>query len=188
MRLAADGQPREVSIGELNRATSAVVRSLTPGERLVITRHGEPQAVVLSVRDAVELVVVPRLAALAAAGERDFRSGRVETVEPPGPLALLLAQEAAACYESMNRRDRTDLRALLVRGEAEEERLLWLRSRRWLVSFTYPDAEAVLVLGVFEVAELERELVGEEVWLARARRDLERRLHARDRGRLPSSG
>jgi prevent-host-death family protein len=181
----AEQRVRTIGARMLRHRTADVVRTVTAGERLIVTRHGEPQAVVLSLDDALELLVEPELAALAAEAERDFREGRVEAVDPPGPYPVLLSTDAADAYGRMNRQDQSALRVALVRRRADEGRLLWLRSRRWLVSFSYPDAETVLVNAVFERKELERELIGDEIWLARARRDLERMRHARDLARLP---
>jgi hypothetical protein len=95
-----------------------------------------------------------------AAAEMDFREGRVEPVEPPGPHGVVLASGAARMFQRMNPRDRANLRSALVRARADEERLMWLRSGLWLVLFSYPDAETVLVCAVFDARELERELVG----------------------------
>jgi hypothetical protein len=86
----------------------------------------------------------------------------------------------------MNPRDRYELRVAVVGGKAEMRRPVWLRSRRWILSVSYPDDETVLVCAALEVRELERDLIGEEIWLARERRDLERRLHARDLAGLPA--
>ena len=109
----------------------------------------------------------------------------IEPIEPPGPYAVVLAREAASAYARMKASDRRALRTALVRGLADERRLLWLRSRRWVVAFAHLDSETVLVTPAFEARELERELIGEELYAAQARRNRERRLHARDLTRLP---
>jgi prevent-host-death family protein len=46
---------REVSVRELNRATSRVVAGAVDGERVIVTRHGRPIAVILSIEQAVDL-------------------------------------------------------------------------------------------------------------------------------------
>jgi prevent-host-death family protein len=198
MTVLRDGEVGEVSVGKvsvgkLNRSTSRVLRAVRTGERLIVTRHGQPQAVLLSMSDAIELLVEPELPALAVAAERDFREGRVEAVEPPGPCPVVLAQAAADSYVRMTPRDRFELRLAAVRGLAEEGTPVWLKSRRWIISVLYLVAESegtghetVVVCGAFEVRELERELIGEEIWDARARRHGERMLHARDLERLPA--
>ena len=170
---------------ELQRRGADVVRSVTDGTRTVLTRHGEPQAVIVSIRDWIELLAEARVAALDPEAARDFREGAVEPIEPPGPYAVVLAREAASAYARMKASDRRALRTALVRGLADERRLLWLRSRRWVVAFAYPDPETVLVTAAFEARELERELIGEELYAAQARRNRARRLHARDLTRLP---
>jgi prevent-host-death family protein len=182
----ADLEIREVGARELRHRTAHVVRSLRAGERVVLTRHGEPQAVMLTIHDAIELLVEGQLAPLAAEAGRDFREGAIEPVEPPGPHPVVLAQQAAEAYRRMKPRDRYELRVAVVGGKAEDGRPVWLRSGRWIVSVSYPDDETVLVGAALEVRELERELIGEEIWLARERRDLERRLHARDLAGLPA--
>jgi prevent-host-death family protein len=171
---------REVGARELRHQTAKVIGSVRDGERLILTRHGQPQALALSIDDGIELIIEPELTALADAAQRDLGAGRLQTLEPPGPYPVLLAQEAAAAYEQMNKQDRARLRSALVRGRADERRLLWLPSRRWLVAFSYSDESMALVHGAFEVGEVERALIGEQIWLARERRTLERRLHARD--------
>jgi prevent-host-death family protein len=181
-----DWEIRELAIGELNRSTSRVVREVADGQRIIVTRHGEPQAVILSIGDAIELLVEGQVGALSTEATRDFQEGAIEAVEPPGPHPVMLARDAAAAYARMNPRDRVELRVAVVRGLADEGRPVWLRSRRWIISVSYPDDETVLVCAAFAVRQLERELIGEEIWLARERRDLERRLHARDLERLPA--
>jgi len=182
----ADQEVREVGARELCRHTADVLRSVADRRRIILTRHGKPQALLVSINDAIELLVEPRLAPMAAAGDSDYREGRVERVEPPGPFPIVLAVAAADAFQRMSRQDRRELRAALARGTADDERPVWLRSRRWMVWVSYPDSGTVLVYAAFEVRELEREVVGEEIWEARARRDLERRLHARDLDGLPA--
>lgn len=140
----------------------------------------------------------PELESLAAEADRDFRDGLVEKVEPPGPCPVVLSQAAADGYARMRSRDRFELRLAVVRGLADEGRPVWLKSRRWIISVSYlvaDDAgdsaagageETVVVCSAFEVRELERELIGDGIWEAGARRDRERRLHARDLARLPA--
>jgi len=49
---------REVSVRELNRGTSRVLQMASAGARVIVTRHGEPVAVVLSVDQAIDLFLV----------------------------------------------------------------------------------------------------------------------------------
>jgi prevent-host-death family protein len=46
----------EVTTGELDRSASRVIRRVRRGEVAVITRHGLPAAVMLSIPDAVEML------------------------------------------------------------------------------------------------------------------------------------
>ena len=175
----ADQTIRPVTIGELNRSTSNVVHSVRDGERVVITCHGSPQAVVLGLRDAMELLIAAELPALAARAHADLQAGRVEAVQPPGPNRVRLAGAATAAWERMRPRDRRLLRQALVNGEADEERLLWLPSGRWVVAFSYVGDATALVHQVYEVKELERALIGDEIWTRRARCDRDRLMHWR---------
>ena len=182
----ADQDVREVGARELRHHAASIIRSVADGERTIVTRHGEPRAVMLSIDDALDLLVEPWLPALAQQAEREYAEEGVERLEPCGRFPVALASEAAGAYESMSPRDRRELRLAVAAGEADEERPVWLRSRRWIASVAYPDHRTVLVCAIFAVQELERELIGEEIWLRRARRDLERRLHARDLAGLPT--
>jgi prevent-host-death family protein len=177
---AFEGQTvREVGVRELSHSTAAVIRAVREGERLVVTRHAEPQAVVLSVNDAVELSIEGERVASACAAERDYAEGAVEELGPSGPVPVVLARAAVVSCQRMNARDRRLLRDLLVRGEADEERLLWLTSRRWLIAFSYPDEATALVHQAFEVRELIRAAVGDDVSDRRRRIEQDRWLHGR---------
>jgi prevent-host-death family protein len=46
---------REVGVRELSRRTGAVLESVAGGERVVIVRHGDPVAFVLSVDEALDV-------------------------------------------------------------------------------------------------------------------------------------
>ena len=45
----------EVSVRELSRSTSAVLSRVSAGGRVVVTKHGEPAAVLMEVEEAVGL-------------------------------------------------------------------------------------------------------------------------------------
>lgn len=47
----------EVSVRGLNRATSRVIDRASAGERIIVTRNGQPIAVILSLDDAAEWLV-----------------------------------------------------------------------------------------------------------------------------------
>src|SRR5688572_27264988 len=96
---------REVGARELRHRTASVIRSVRDGERVIVMRHAEPQAVLLSVRDAIELLVEPELPGLATAAEQDFERGQVEDLGPPRPLRVVLAREAVRSGERMGARD-----------------------------------------------------------------------------------
>jgi prevent-host-death family protein len=176
----ADGRVRPVAVAALNRRTSAIVGAVGDGERLVVTRHGDPVAVVFSVRDAMEMHVAPELSLLAEEARREYEAR--EMFEPwahVGPWRIVLGGAAADAYGRVGSVDRGGLRRALCRGEAACERPLWLPSGRWLTAFSYPDEGVVLVHALIRAHELERQVIGEEVWGARLRRNLDRHAHAR---------
>jgi prevent-host-death family protein len=49
---------REVGVRELNRRTSRVVEMAEAGERIIVTRDGQPTAVFLGVDQAIDLLLV----------------------------------------------------------------------------------------------------------------------------------
>jgi prevent-host-death family protein len=180
MRVIWDAVIREVPIGELNRSTSVVINSVRRGERLIVTRHGEPRAVVLSVDDVIEAMVELRMPEYMESAERDFVAGDV--VEPwphAGPLRIVLATAAARGYRHLGARDRGGIRSGLRGAEADPACPLWLPTGRWLVPFSYPESDVALVHALVDVRELEREVIGEEICRARLRRSLDRNAHAR---------
>jgi prevent-host-death family protein len=52
-----DQRIREVPVGVLNRRTSAVLRMVDRGERVIVSRHGRPLAVIIPIDRALELFV-----------------------------------------------------------------------------------------------------------------------------------
>jgi prevent-host-death family protein len=46
---------REVTVRELGRETASVLGAVAAGDRVLITRHGNPIAVILSVEEAVDV-------------------------------------------------------------------------------------------------------------------------------------
>ncbi len=49
---------REVGVRELNRRTSRVIEMAEAGQRVVVTRDGQPAAVLLAVDQAIDLLLV----------------------------------------------------------------------------------------------------------------------------------
>lgn len=172
----------ELPVGELNRRTSAVLRNFADGggQRRIITRHGEPRAVLLSVRDAIEILVSPALAESAAAAAADLAAGRImRPWEHAGPIRPVLGAAAAEKYHRLGGLARGDLRMGLCRGDADERRPLWLSHGKWLAPFSYQEPDVALVHDLIEVRPLEWELFGDQISLERQRRSIDRRLHAR---------
>jgi prevent-host-death family protein len=54
---------REVPLRELNRRTSDVIASVRDGQRTIVTRHGSPVAVILSLPDLLDLTRPPKTTA-----------------------------------------------------------------------------------------------------------------------------
>jgi antitoxin (DNA-binding transcriptional repressor) of toxin-antitoxin stability system len=176
----SDGEVRGVAVGALNRGTSRIIDSLRDGERLIVTRHHDPVAVVLSPRDAMEVLAAPALVELADAALREQGAERLSEPWPHvGPFKIQLATVAQDCLHRVGGRDRGALKRRLGRGDADPVRPLWLPSGRWLAPFSYAGEASVMVHALVDIRELERELIGEEVWQRRLVRDLDRHAHAR---------
>jgi prevent-host-death family protein len=174
------GTVRAVPIGELNRHTSKIAGSVAAGERLVVTRHADPVAVVLSVRDVVEVLAESELPILAESARSDYGEGRVvEAWEHAGPFRIVLAQAAAEGFRRLPGRDRGGLRTALCRGDADASRPLWLPTGCWLAPFSYAGDRDVVVHAFIATRPLERAVVGEDIWQGRLRRNIDRLVHAR---------
>lgn len=48
---------REVGVADLKNGTSGVLRDVTHGERVIVTKHGRPIAVILGIEEAVDLML-----------------------------------------------------------------------------------------------------------------------------------
>jgi prevent-host-death family protein len=46
---------REVTVRELSRATGSVLEEVSAGKRVVVTRHGNPVALILAIDDAIDV-------------------------------------------------------------------------------------------------------------------------------------
>ena len=57
VRVAAGRVTREVDIRELKARASEVIERIAEGERAVVTRHGRPVAVVLSIEESLEFAL-----------------------------------------------------------------------------------------------------------------------------------
>jgi prevent-host-death family protein len=54
----SDDQPIcEATVTELDRSVSRFIERAIAGERVVVTRHHEPVAVIVSIRDGIELLL-----------------------------------------------------------------------------------------------------------------------------------
>ncbi len=68
------------------------------------------------------------------------------------------------------------------------QRRSWLESGRWLMAYSVPVAGLVLVHDFVATANVERALVGDEIYEERRRIDIDRRTHARGFSRPPLQG
>jgi prevent-host-death family protein len=114
-----DGRVRPVPVGELNRHASRVLGSLSDGERLVVTRHGDPVAVVMPVREAIEILVAPAFARFREAAEAAFEADEVfEPWPEAGPWRIVLPRAFERRLARLGGRDRGGLRRALAHGDA----------------------------------------------------------------------
>lgn len=182
---------RAIGARELAHETQAVLREVCDGTRLVVTKHREPIGVIMSVRDAVEALLLSsgELEIARAADPGDVIPRGAVEAWPPGlfpNLAYELCAPAALASHTRMRRVRSRDRVALVRTLAAEPgldspSLVWSRSGRWLFACSPVGPRLGVLHGLFDAADLERELMGEELWLARERQYSQRSLH----GRMP---
>ena len=180
-------EARQVGVRELSRATHDVLRGVSDGTRLIVTRHREPVAMILSVRAACEGLVLstgqvkPVARGAPADGVKPWPGGG------PRPIDLFVAPRVAA-REDLRRvpaRDRFALHRQLYAREREPggacgaARLAWADSGRWLFVCSHAEPGLAVVHELFSGQELERSLMGKELWLARAKQRIERSLHGR---------
>lgn len=178
---------RQVGVRELSRATHEVLRAVGDGTRLIVTRHREPLAVIVSVRDACEALVLssgelqPLESGAPAGGVKPWPGGGRR------PIDLLVPPELAG-REDLRRvpaRDRFVLHRYLharyreLEGASGAARLVWAASGRWLFVCSHAEPGVAVVHELFSGQKLERTLIGEELWLARAKQRIERSLHGR---------
>lgn len=176
---------REVQIRALSRETPWVVGSICDGERSVITRHGEPLAVLLSVRDAIELFLVAGggLEEIVDTGWREFRRGLA--TEPWPHLTrrrLCFSCRAMARYNRLGPRDRGQLRRSLLRASMPapgDARLSWIDSGIVLALFSASPGSRLIVHALLDGRRFERRLIGAELAQKRLRIALDRHTHGR---------
>ena len=179
---------RAVSTRELSHATQEVLREVRCGDgtRFVITRHREPVAVILSVRDAAD-------AYLVSAGDLepvdlDLDHDAAPVVGALGGLRMHAIERLVSSRRLRGVAPRD--RAALCRRLYELDRagggpmgahpwLEWAPSGRWLFVCSLPEPGRAVVHDLFDGRELERSLMGDELWAARERQDAQRSLHGR---------
>ncbi|MDQ3572807.1 MAG: type II toxin-antitoxin system prevent-host-death family antitoxin [Actinomycetota bacterium] len=174
---------REVSVGELNRSTSEVLRSINDGERLIVSRHGEPMGIVLSVRDAVEAMVEPDLGSLEPRlrGRCPVEASALWRRVGSGRLAFSEAAERQA--RAVIPIDRVHLQKQMDRavqvGLVREPTLVWSRTGMWVAAFSQLKPDLTLIWDLISTEDALRTLLGEEMTAQMRQRDLERLVHAR---------
>lgn len=172
-----------MGVRELNRTAPAVVASIRDGERMILTRHGNPQGIIFSVRDAIELALAPSLERFAIAAEEDYQQGDVLKLWPERlPSEVLLARRAASDFEVMHTGHRGVVRRVLRAMDPWNARPLWSPDGHLLIPFSMPAEAVVLVHAVVDAWSVERALIGEGLHRARQARDAVRGLR---RGEWP---
>jgi prevent-host-death family protein len=81
----SDEQPIcEATVTELNRGVSAFIERAESGERVVVTRHRRPVAVIVSIEDAVELLLAgsERFALMRREAREQLEAGLVVDLPP----------------------------------------------------------------------------------------------------------
>jgi prevent-host-death family protein len=79
-----DQEVRAVSVTELRRSLSAVIEQVRTGERVIVTKHGLPVAVILSIGDGFEAAVARSegFARLRCEARRELAAGDVIELPP----------------------------------------------------------------------------------------------------------
>ena len=167
-----DRPSRAVSVRELNRGTSSILASLEDGERILVTKHLEPIAVLLSVRDTLCLLAMASLVG-----------------QPP--------QDPEAVWDRLRHMARRDLWTLRQELHPSNRRAgtngFWTPSGRWLAIYSDSDPDPdpgpwdafAGLVDLLSGPELERLLVGEGLWAARDAQDRGRLNHGRVGPRRP---
>jgi prevent-host-death family protein len=77
-------QVHAVSVTELNRAPSATIETAIAGKRVIVTRHGVPVAVILSIDDGFEAMLAgsESFALLRREAREQFERGEAVALPP----------------------------------------------------------------------------------------------------------
>ena len=186
---------REVTIAELNRAPSRVLRGVETSERLVISRYGEPVAMVSSIDHALMslLATADEFVAIRVEAEGEMERGEAPLLTPHS-RSLRAGLRADAELRSLSGRHRVSVRQALAERLAEVRMapaLLQVRvGSRFIVGCSLTgEPPALLVYAVRSRAELLERLVGSRIVERQRRRRWDRILHGRDpRFRLGPQG
>jgi antitoxin (DNA-binding transcriptional repressor) of toxin-antitoxin stability system len=179
---------RAVSTRELSHSTHEVLREVGSGDgsRFVVTRHREPVAVLMSVRDAADAYLVstgdlepvdldldhdasPVVGALGG-----LRIHAIERLVWQGRLRGVAPRDRAALCRRLYELDRVGGGPMGAHPWLE-----WVPSGRWLFVCALPAPGHAVVHDLFGGRDLERSLMGDELWAARERQDVQRSLHGR---------
>ena len=189
------GVPRCVTATELQRNWKELAASIADRERIVITKHGRPQAIVFGLRDVVELMIDAEQRQIESLAAQDWESGRaVQLMPDEHPRKIFLSRLAAGSIDAQGRSMLSKImRRELRRVKSEEESPLWLRGidggGRWLIPFSqvfcHDGAEAILAHDVIDAWEIEKELIGLTLHAGRSRREAVSLQHCRDPGPPP---
>ena len=81
--MLSDNQPiSELSATELARATASVLDRVARGERVIVTRHGQPAAVIVSIGTGIDLALAgsERFALLRREAHEELEAGVTEAL------------------------------------------------------------------------------------------------------------
>jgi prevent-host-death family protein len=158
----------EVSIGGLNRRTSEVLRRVEGGERVIVTNHGRPAAVMLPIQDGLDVL----LAALAME----------PVVNSTRRLSIQVSAEAANELDQLPQRRRGMLMAALRRQSVHCGRAGPVAARTpqdLAAGIALVEQGSLLVYAVMPRREAMRQLIGAQLAESWSRRNDSRLLHGR---------
>ena len=182
--ILSDHQPvTEVSVTELSRNVSAVISRVAGGERVIISRHGRPTAVIIAIDAGIDALIAGSEGfALLRREARERIEAGASAGATAGQRLVFSAAAAAELAELQGQRRRMLERRLgeLI-GSRPAPGLVTVRSPVDLAACEVADAgrASVLVYAVRSLASMREALFGPQLARALWRRELSRLFHGR---------
>ena len=182
--ILSDHQPvTEVSVTELSRNVSAVISRVAGGERVIISRHGRPTAVIIAIDAGIDALIAGSEGfALLRREARERIEAGASAGATAGQRLVFSAAAAAELAELKGQRRRMLERRLgeLI-GSRPAPGLVTVRSPVDLAACEVADAgrASVLVNAVRSLASMREALFGPQLARALWRRELSRLFHGR---------